>query len=192
MKLLLERLTETPTPYRFETAPGWWRGSHPEQHGLPTEPAEPFVVELLAHRMGEDVYLEGTITGALEFECSRCLARYRHASREPFRLVLEPAHARVPADPEAAQALARDGICLGEEAETGWFRGEEIDLSAFVLEAISLSLPVQPLCREDCPGLCPRCGAELALGACGCAETKTKSPFAVLSTLRLGSSGGRS
>jgi uncharacterized protein len=191
MKLLLERVTESPSPYRFETAPGWWRASHPEAHRLPAEPAEPFVVELSAHRMGEDVYLEGTIAGALEFECSRCLARYRHALREPFRLVLEPAGARVPADPETAEALARDGLCLGEETETGWFRGEEIDLGSFVQEMISLALPVKPLCREDCPGLCPRCGAELARGACGCVEKKPDSPFAVLGTLRLGPTEGR-
>jgi uncharacterized protein len=192
MKLLLDRLTESPTAYRFETAPGWWRASDAAQHGIPSAPSTPFVVELLAHLMGEDVYLEGSIAGSLEFECSRCLARYRHASREPFRLVLEPAGSRTPADPDAAEALARDGMCLGEESETGWYRGEEIDLGAFVGEAIALSLPVQPLCREDCPGLCPRCGAERARGACGCAEKKPESPFAVLGTLRLGPSGGRS
>jgi len=192
MKLLLERLTATPTAYRFEAAPGWWRASGAAQHGVPSEPCTPFVVELLAHLMGEDLYIEGTISGSLEFECSRCLARYRHASHEPFRLVLEPAGSRIPADPDAAGALARNGMCLGEESETGWFRGEEIDLDAFAGEAISLSLPVQPLCREDCPGLCPRCGAERARGACGCAELKPESPFAVLGTLRLGPSGGRS
>jgi len=192
MKLLLDRLTGSPTSYRFQTAPGWWRASLPARHGLPAEASVPFRVELLAHRMGEDVYLEGSIAGELEFEFSRCLARYRHASHEPFRLVLEPAGSRVPADPESAEALARDGMCLGEASETGWFRGEEIDLGAFVLEAISLSLPVKPLCRADCPGLCPRCGAELARGACRCAEQKPESPFAVLGTLRLGSSGGRS
>ena len=193
MKLLLDRLPGSPTPYRFQTAPGWWRASLPDRQGGPTaEVSAPFVVELLAHRMGEDVYLEGAIQGEIEFECSRCLARYRHASHEPFRLVLEPAGSRVPADPEAAEGLARYGVCLGEASETGWFRGEEIDLGGFVLEAISLSLPVQPLCREDCPGLCPQCGADLARGACGCAEKKPASPFAVLGSLRIGPSGGRS
>lgn len=192
MKLLLERLTGSPTAYRFETAPGWWRASDAARYGPPSGASAPFVVELLAHRMGEDVYLEGTISGSLEFECSRCLARYRHASHEPFRLVLEPAGSRTPADPEAAEALARDGMCLGEESETGWFRGEEIDLGRFVGEAIALSLPVQPLCREDCPGLCPQCGAERAQGACGCEQKKPESPFAVLGTLRLGPNGGRS
>ena len=123
MKLLLDRLTGSPTPYRFQTAPGWWRASLPARHGLPAEVSTPFVVELRAHRMGEDVYLEGTISGALEFECSRCLARYRHASHEPFRLVLEPAGSRVPADPEAAEALARDGMCLGEDVRDGLVPG---------------------------------------------------------------------
>ncbi len=191
MKLLLERLTASPTAYRFETAPGWWRTSAATQQGPPLQPPAPFAVALVAYRMGEDVYLEGTLTGSLEFECSRCLARYRHASHEPFRLVLEPAGLRKPADPDAAEALIRNGMCLGEESETGWFRGEEIDLAAFVGEAIALSLPVQPLCREDCPGLCPHCGAERARGACGCAEKKPESPFAVLGTLRVGPSGGK-
>ena len=100
MKLLLDRLTASPTPYRFETAPGWWRAAQPARHGLPDEPAEPFVVELRAHRMGEDVYLEGSIRGALEFECSRCLARYRHAlpravpTRPRARRIARPGRAR--------------------------------------------------------------------------------------------------
>jgi len=70
MKLLLERLTGSPTAYRFETAPGWWRASDAARQGPPSGASAPFVVDLLAHRMGEDVYLEGTISGSLEFECS--------------------------------------------------------------------------------------------------------------------------
>lgn len=192
MKIPVERLSDTPTAFAFEAGSGWWqRAVHPGK-GLPSEPAEPFRLTLEAHLMGDDLYLEGVVEGALDLECSRCLARYRHRLREPFRLVLEPAGDRRPADPEAATALSRDGMCLGDELETGWYRGNEIDLGSFLVELVSLALPVQPLCREDCPGLCPRCGAELAGGGCGCQPIRPDSPFAVLAALRDEPTGGQS
>jgi len=190
MKILVERLTTTPTEFGWEGDSAWWRAAIPDQPGLPREVLEPFALLVSAHRMREDVYLEGTAEGVLELECSRCLARYRHVLREPFRVILEPAGARSPADPEAAEALARDGVCLGDEIEAGWFRGDEIHLGAFFREVISLALPVKPLCAEDCAGLCPHCGIELGEKTCDCRETKSDSPFAVLAVLRDGSTGG--
>jgi len=73
--------------------------------------------------MGEDLFVAGSIEGAIELECGRCLARYRHALRESFRLVREPAGDRVPSDPESALALSRDGISLRDEIESAWYRG---------------------------------------------------------------------
>ena len=184
MKILLDRLSESPTRYRFEADPAWWS---PAQATLPElETADPtsFEFQVAAHRMGSNVYLEGTIHGELALGCSRCLARYRGPLRESFRLILEPAGERVPADPQAAAALSRDGLCLVDELETGWFRGREIDLGAFFLEWITLAVPVQPLCREDCRVLCPRCGADRNVESCGCEEVKPSSPFAVLRGLR--------
>ena len=105
-------------------------------------------------------------------------------------MILEPAGARSPADPEAAEALRRDGVCLGDEIEAGWFRGDEIDLGSFFREVISLALPVKPLCNEECAGLCPQCGIELGKQKCDCQEMKSNSPFAVLATLRDGSRSG--
>ena len=81
---------------------------------------------------------------------------------------------------------------LGDELETGWFRGDEIDLGSFVLEVVSLALPVKPLCSEDCAGLCPRCGARLAEESCGCERAGSSSPFAVLESLRDSLTGGDS
>ena len=118
MKILVERLEETPTDLAFEAGSGWWRTWMRADRSLPKEPQEPFAIAIRAHRMGEDVYLEGSVSGELALECSRCLACYRHALHETFRLILEPAGSRVPADPEGAEALARDGLCLEEEIET--------------------------------------------------------------------------
>ena len=191
MKLLVDRLTESPAPYEFEAGDAWWRPHAPQGSGLPETPAEPFRVHVRAWKQGEDVLLEGNLEGAFELECSRCLARYRQPLRESFRLVLEPAGTRVPGDPEAAQALARDGLCLGDELETGWYRGSEVQLDSVCLELITLALPVQPLCREDCAGLCPRCGADRNTTSCDCdAPPRPDSPFAALASLR-GTRGDR-
>jgi len=154
------------------------------QPGLPDELVAPFQIDVSAHKMGEDLYLEGRLEGALNLECARCLARYRHRLRETFRLVLEPAGACSPADPEASEALTRDGLCFGDDFETGWYRGVEIRLDSVCLEVISLSLPVKPLCQEDCAGLCALCGADLKQGACSCEKIAQQSPFAVLAALR--------
>jgi uncharacterized protein len=190
MKILVDHLTATPTAFVFAGDSAWWSAAMPPERGLPLALTQPLRFALQAHRMGEDVYLEGTAEGSLELECSRCLARYRHRLREPFRLVLEAVGERTPSDPEAAAALSRYGVGLGDELETGWFRGSELDLGGFFLEVIALTLPVKPLCRDDCPGLCPRCGAELGAGPCGCEEPRSDSPFAVLASLRDEPTGG--
>ncbi len=183
MRIRVDRLATTPTDFAFEGDRTWWEASASPGTALPPL-AGPLVFRVSAYRMGEDVYLEGDAAGTVELECARCVARYRHALREPLRLVLEPAGSRVPAEPDAAADLARTGLHLGDELEAGWFRGDEIDLSGFFFEVVSLGLPVQPLCREDCPGLCPRCGADRADGPCGCTEARPGSPFAVLAALR--------
>jgi uncharacterized metal-binding protein YceD (DUF177 family) len=191
MKLDVERLTSEPTPFAFEGGTAWWRSHMPAQPGLPREVAEPFVLTGNAYRgSGEEILLEGSVSGALELECARCLARYRHALHEPFRLVLEPAGQRTPSEPEAAAALARDGLCMTDELEMGWYRGSEIRLDTVCLEWIALALPVKPLCREDCAGLCPRCGNDRNETPCQCGEVSPNSPFSVLAALRGGSSGG--
>lgn len=191
MKIDVDRLTESPRTFDFEAGSGWWRGVA-AQGELPSGLEEPIYLTLSAYRLVDDLLLQGEIRGSLPLECGRCLARYGHALRESFRLVLEPAGDREPADPEGAGALARYGIYLAEELETGWYRGSEIDLSGFIHEVICLALPVKPLCREECAGLCPRCGADLNAGPCGCPEPAGDSPFAVLKALRDGTGGGRS
>lgn len=186
MKLLVERLRETPSSHSYAVTPAWWA----EVSGAPAVRREGIgpglALELEAHRMGDDVYLEGEVSGALELECSRCLARYGPPVRERFRLVLEPAGDRVPADPEGAAALARDGLYLSDELESGWYRGGEIELGAFFREVIALLFPVQPVCREECLGLCPRCGVDRNVESCSCAETRRPSPFEALRGLRTG------
>jgi uncharacterized protein len=186
VKLLVDRLSETPSSHAYAVTPAWWAEVSGQPEGGREGIGDGLAIELEAHRIGDGLYLEGEVRGELELECSRCLARYRPPIRERFRLVLEPAGDRVPADPEGAAALARDGLYLSDELETGWFRGSEIELGAFFREVIALLFPVQPLCREDCRGLCPRCGVDRNTETCSCPETRPPSPFEALRGLRVG------
>jgi uncharacterized protein len=184
MKIPVNRLTESPFSVAFEGDATWWHSALATESRLPGELAEAVQLFCQAQRIGDDIQLEGGVGGVVELECGRCLARYRHRFSEEFRFVLEPAGNRVPADPEGAAALSRDGLCLGDELETGWFQGSEIHLGSIFVELVSLALPVKPLCREDCPGLCAGCGANLAVAGGGCEEIESDSPFAVLAEIR--------
>lgn len=187
MKLLVDRLESTPAPHAFEASADWWQQQVVEGRELAYAVDGPFRFHSEAYKSGEDVFLAGSFEGAIAVECGRCLRRYRHALSERFRLVLEPAGERRPPDPEGVRALERDGMCLGDDLEIGWYRGPELDLDAFFTELISLALPLQPLCAEECRGLCPRCGVDRNLEACDCEEeVKPPSPFAVLAALRDG------
>jgi uncharacterized protein len=189
VKLHVDRLSDTPTEQSFALTPAWWRhvsGTDEGRDGL----AGDFEAAVRAHKMGADLYVDGEVRGELDLECGRCLARYRQPIRERFRLVLEPAGDRVPADPEGAAALDREGLYLSDELEAGWFSGSEVELGGFFKEVVSLLFPVQPLCREDCRGLCPSCGADRNLERCACTEASPTSPFAALRNLRSQTTGG--
>ena len=191
MKLLVDRLTAAPSNYHFEGSEAWLRQvsgkSRPDG-----EWDNAFQFELTVRATGLDLHLAGSLDGERQAECSRCAARYRQRLHEEFRLVLEPAGERNPADPEGAAALTRDGVYLSDDLELGWYRGKEIVIDSYLAEVVALAIPVQPLCRDECAGLCPECGANRNEADCGCSETKPISPFAVLASLRIGQSGGKS
>lgn len=189
MRLLVDRLTDRPTAERHVLSRSWlaeWLAGSPAFAGAL---AGEQVFEFEASRVGNDVLLEGRFEGAMEVECSRCGKRYRQPLREAWRLVLEPAGERTRPDPEGEALLARHGLCLAEDLELGWYRGKELELDPFFAEVVSLAEPLQPLCREDCAGLCPRCGIDRNEETCSCSDVNPDSPFAVLAALRGGSEG---
>ena len=96
--------------------------------------------------------------------------------------MLEPLGGQAP-DPEGERGLAENGVCLGEDLEVGSYRGAVVGLDDFFGEVIALAMPLQPLCDEDCPGLCAHCGAAQDAG-CDCEDEKIESPFSALAGLK--------
>ena len=74
-----------------------------------------------------------------------------------FTRALKPGARSAPADP-AAIACPADG----RVSQLGHIVDDTIDLEQAIIDAVALDLPFAPVCRPDCPGLCPECGIQLA------------------------------
>jgi uncharacterized protein len=102
-------------------------------------------LDLRMESVSEGVLVSGTVTGALEGECGRCL--------RPIGDELTVRIQELYAYPDSATDETTD------EDEVGRLQDDLIDLEPALRDAVVLALPVNPLCRPDCPGLCPVCGA---------------------------------
>ena len=65
-----------------------------------------------------------------------------------------------------------------------FYEGETVDCDPLIYEQIVLQIPMKALCREDCRGLCPRCGANLNLSSCSCPDRDVDERLAVLKKLK--------
>ena len=113
-----------------------------------------FVVE----RSGERVSLRGSVRSRAHVECARCLREFDLPLEVPIVLYAERTGST---SREEQDQLERDDYMLFHD-------GRRLDLRETARELLLLELPITPVCREDCPGLCPKCGAELSLGPCRC------------------------
>jgi len=116
-------------------------------------------VDVSFYRLGADLFFRGEFAGSVSGTCARCLESYPFTLREPFTFVLKPQGHN-----DGGQELDAEDLSLS------FYTGDEVDLAPLVREAIILALPTRPLCKEDCRGLCPHCGANRNLGDCGCRD----------------------
>ena len=112
------------------------------------------------HKDKEKFRLVGTARTELELPCSRCL--------EPFRMPVD-ASFDLRYLPATEMAAEEEREVQEEDLETSYYRDDQIDLNELLREQFYLALPMKPLCREDCKGLCAQCGTNLNTGTCACA-----------------------
>jgi uncharacterized protein len=127
---------------------------------------EPLKADLRAESVVEGILVTGRVHGDTTLECARCLKRFHSdVDLEVCELFLAPG-----AEPE--------------DEESYRIAGTDMDLEPMLRDAVTLSLPLNPLCRDDCKGMCARCGRDLNLGACDCTEDTTDPRWAELDALR--------
>ena len=125
--------------------------------------------------------LTGHTKSTLELPCSRCLEPLTIPVDLPFDLRYQPHTANTG---EGEREIEEDDL------STAFYENDEIDLGQLMQEQFYLSLPMKPLCAEDCKGLCPTCGTNWNRGTCGCTNAWEDPRLAALKALNLDSHKG--
>ena len=108
----------------------------------------PVELDLRLEAVMEGVLVTGTASAVLEGECARCL--------EPIHDELEVTFQEL-----FVYDDIRDSAEAEEDDEVSMLQDDLVDLEPLLRDAVVLALPFQPLCQDDCPGLCPECGVRL-------------------------------
>jgi uncharacterized protein len=109
-------------------------------------------LDLRLEAVMEGVLVTGTAYAALEGECVRCL--------EPISATQNQQSVEVRF--QELYVYEDHALPEAEDDEVSTLQDDLVDLEPLLRDAVVLALPFQPLCRDDCPGLCPDCGARLA------------------------------
>jgi len=149
-------------------------------------------------KSGLKFLLKGRLTTTLELACSRCLEAFEIPvdatldltfvpavepakpvadTAAPARAKKSPRHANEDVELDGTE-VADDDLGLAE------YSGDEIDLGQMMREQFYLALPMKPLCRPDCKGLCPVCGKNRNRETCSCESTWVDPRFEVLRNLK--------
>ncbi len=125
-------------------------------------------------RTNRSILVQAKLRVSAKFECSRCLKEVEQLLKinieEEFFPTLDVVTGKAVALPE----------------EPGVFTIDEnhmLDMTEAVRQYLLLALPMKPLCRPDCAGICPDCGQDLNEGACGCRTNEIDPRWAKLAQL---------
>ena len=131
-----------------------------------TEEADPYrivapvLLEFEIHKDKDKFRLVGRVQTQLELQCSRCLEAFGLAVDAPFDIRYLPAS-------EVSTDVERE--IEENDLETSYYRDDQIDLNELMREQFYLVLPMKPLCKDSCQGLCAECGTNLNVASCECA-----------------------
>ncbi|MEO8251256.1 MAG: DUF177 domain-containing protein [Chloroflexota bacterium] len=143
--------------------------------GADVELAGPVDGLIRLQRTNRGILLRGSLEAPLRRTCSRCLEPYVETVSlqlaEEYLPTVDPVRG-IPLPPPA-----RDEEALAIDAR------HQIDLTPVLHDELALTEPMHPLCRPDCPGLCPGCGRHMDVGSCDCSIDEPDPRLAALAKL---------
>jgi uncharacterized protein len=137
--------------------------------------AEPLEVRASAELVDGQIRITGELHTRLEFVCARCLEPVLEEVCREFDLFYRPVQSMTQ---EEEVRLRLD------DTEIAFFEGEGLFLTDVLAEQVLLAIPMKVICRSDCRGLCPHCGANLNTDECRCEAHASDSRLAPLARLK--------
>ncbi len=126
----------------------------------------------------DDEYVaDGTVTYTTDLSCSRCVEPYPFANASAF-------HVRFRPRPVTSGENEEVEITDSEELDVEFYSERAIPLRDLALEQIQLTIPMKPLCDENCLGLCPTCGVNRVRESCACATSVTDERWGALKDIK--------
>jgi len=121
----------------------------------------PVRYELTVRKIDDTVSIEGPVALEAILSCSRCL--------DEFRLPLS-LNMAIKLTPKSELPCSSEMELHSEDLDVYYYEGDEIDIDPFVYEEVMLNIPVRPLCKEECKGICGNCGKNRNTEPCNCHE----------------------
>ena len=128
--------------------------------------------ELVVDAMDQRIVVHGEFASTHTVECDRCAKAFTLETEPDVEVMIlrNPTRGDVPEDQDDAWVIHQ--------------QGGVVDLDESLLEAVVLEEPQKILCREDCAGLCPRCGIDRNESECDCVTEELDSRWAALEKLK--------
>jgi uncharacterized protein len=174
VKITVSKIPEGGLDLAFEKDGKWFREFLPATDPLDVS-VQTIGVRCTVRRMKESVFIEGSAATTVEMPCSRCLETCRLPVSASFRYTFVPA----PESHQEEQELSADDL------DFAYYEEDTIDLDRLIFEQVMLQMPIKPLCRETCQGLCPRCGINLNVAGCDCRSENFDERLAVLKQFKV-------
>ncbi|PYQ15132.1 MAG: hypothetical protein DMF80_10345 [Acidobacteria bacterium] len=125
----------------------------------------------------DSVHVRGTLSARLRLQCGRCLESFELPVEQDLDLFyLRRRHDDQDGEEDEVELSDRDMV-------VAYYDGDRLDLGEMVREQFFLTVPLKRLCREECRGLCPACGANRNQVRCACPPEPAASPFGSLRSL---------
>jgi uncharacterized protein len=208
MKIYLREITDQATDLAFTQEDQWALNSverldeRSDERSVVTPIRSRSPRQVSAHfnlrKVDDVVVISGKISAPIELVCSRCAAPFKFNAQPSFSSLFckDPVMAGIahlqeggkPSGQNAGHARhahevrpeGRSEHMESRDLDITYLSEDFIDLRDVLTEQLQLQLPFQPLCKDDCQGMCSQCGADLNAGRCACAKLTSEHPFSVL------------